>query len=1015
MAKQSIQCFHRSRVSRAGWIGLSLLALFSLIQPVSAQIIRNTTGLPRQDYYTGKAAFNSGKFQTAAKLFRSASSGFKIGTTQGTKLWVDAVCSYTMMGECYYQIGNYDLAIENYRSALDVYLANQGWLQRVTFPATLQKDESAIQQAKINWGTTTRTGAIASVRPMQVLFGDRNPLNNLQNGGAIVRPEHRIVDVKEILKCTALAMARRRELMGPLTKHAPYTRSLATAAESANLANHPYSQAWTQLIHGISLAANYEFEKAERLLQSSAQAKGFDHPLTPLAIFELANVHTQQGKLKTARALYQEASFSAAIFQQWDILSQSFERGFLVHLYLGDQTEYRPLSLILQGDLFRKLPDTVRCNLLLMGAEAKIESNSGPDAVAFLNQAKKFIDRETQNSQLAARYYYCLAQTNALAGQADNCFGNAATAVKIYSASSRRLFQIKKALQLDVNGVVTQRTAGEIYGELLNEPTNADWIASPLEALTFLLSPLQLPRSRWFQIAMNRKEYEKGIEIADNIRRFQFYNAMPLGGRLLAFRWMLEAPGNMTSKESQEQKKIFELAYPNYKELSVAAAKIEEQLRLIDGLPDLDTDEGKNQLRLIQQLTQNSVTRDAMILNAALKRNAAPMNFPPRLKFGELQKRLTSKQLAWIFFLNGKQYYSFILTKDAYKLVKVIPAVEVQRKLPGLLKKMGNNGVRTSTVSQKVLEEQGWKKPARELMELLEPKDAKWEDFEELVIVPDGPLWYLPFEILQSGEKDPENLCNKIAIRYAPTVSTIVPDGRKVKPTAKSLVVAGRLTSRQDRNMTIEEVEKLKKTNPNITVLNKKIPFDSASFASQIDTLIVWDEIESSEKMSGLEWSPLQVDKGKPRSNIFSWMTLPFAGPEQFIVPGYHTNAGSGRLRGDGSEIFLTVSSMMAAGARTVLISRWAVGGENDYNLTRNFVNELTRNSAVKAWQKARELTSLNEINPEREPRIRQLTGDVPLKTDHPFFWSGFLLVDTGAEPAVDQAPPAQPEDTVDK
>ena len=95
-------------------------------------------------------------------------------------------------------------------------------------------------------------------------------------------------------------------------------------------------------------------------------------------------------------------------------------------------------------------------------------------------------------------------------------------------------------------------------------------------------------------------------------------------------------------------------------------------------------------------------------------------------------------------------------------------------------------------------------------LSILEPKDAQWESFDELIVVPDGLLWYLPFDVLQVGEKVGENLCDRISIRYAPTVSTIVPDQRKVRPTGKSLVVAGRLTRNQDRELTASEIEKLK-------------------------------------------------------------------------------------------------------------------------------------------------------------------------------------------------------------
>lgn len=974
---------------------------------LTQQLVGQRLSLPKSEYYDGLSAYYQGNFKLAQTAFKRASSGYVTGTGQGQRLWVDAVCSYTMIGECCYQVGDLEGAMFNYRSALDVYIQNQGWLNRVTFPDSFQANESAVARAKINWGITRRQATIAKVPSMQVLFGDRNPQQAIQNGGVFRKPEHRIVNVAEIMRCTALAMTRRREIMGKLSKYAPYTRSLASTTESPVIVAHPYAIAWTQLLHGIALASSENFSKAESLLQSAAQAKGgYDHTLTPLALFELANLQFQQSNYAVASKLYLETTFSAAIFAQWDILSTAIERGFQSDRLTGNKGEYLPLSAMLQGDLYRNLPDTAKCNILLLGAEAKIELSLANEAMGFLNKAKRFIDREMSGSQLAARYFFILAQANALTADVVSSMTSAKTAMGIYSSSSRRLFQIAKTVQMDGNGLITQRTAGELYAELLNEPSNADWIRSPLEALTFLLSPIQNARNRWFQITMSRKEYEKSIEIADNIRRFQFYNTMALGGRLLALRWMLEAPQSMISPAALEQRKIFHLAYPGYAEISAQASEIEKRLGQIEGLPDLGTDEAKAQASLINRLTQLSMAQEVMILNAAYKRNAAPMSFPPRLNFGELQKRLRDKQAAWIFFASGKQIYSFFLTKDSYKLEKIIPLVGIQRYLPTILKKMGNVGVRNAPITQKVLEENGWKSAATELMDLIQPKGVNWSDYDELVIVPDGPLWYLPFEVLQVGEETKDFLCKQLAIRYAPTVSTIVPDGRVVRPINRTLVVAGRLTRNQDRDFGEAEIAKLQEVKPDAVILNRRIPFDSASFSSQIDSLLIWDEIESAEKIRGFDWSPLQVDKEKPRSNISAWMQLPFNGPERYIIPGFHTVAGSGRLRGDGSEMFLTVCGMMASGARTVLISRWAVGGKNDYNLTRNFVAEVDNESAAAAWQRARELTMLDEINPDLEPRVRSLAGGVPLKTDHPFFWAGYMLIDTGAQPVKDVEPP---------
>jgi tetratricopeptide (TPR) repeat protein len=1012
MTMQASHCYRLAKQVQ-NLVSAHLLFLFSFgwtATPITAEA--QSSALPTQNYYNALGLYNRDNLNSALRQFDRASSGYKILTANGERLFADAVCSLTMKGECYYKAGKIAEAQGCYRLALDMYMTNINLLDSVTFPASMEKDENAIAQARINWGKTTRSGLIGLVRNVQVQFGSQEEYNRaLQNGGVVRRPEQRIVNVVEIMRCAALAMARRREIFGPLTKHAPYSRTLVSTLQKQPLINHPYSQAWSQLLHGMALASMKDYDRAAKIILSAAQAKGFDHPLTPIALFELANLNQEAGNLKAAAQLYLETTFSAAIFNQWDLLSQAFQRGLRVHLLSGNKGEYQPLALILQGDLFRRLPDSVQCNLLLLGAESQIENGLGQQALTFLNSAKKLINKDLQRSELAARYFFHLAQVNALAANTPDSMANARTGFQTYVTSSKRLFQITAAYEMDLASAYTERTAGVIYNELLNEPTAADWLASPLEAFTFLLSPIQDARLRWFQIAMNRKEYEKAMEIADNVRRFQFYNSMPLGGRLLAFRWMMEAPETMLSKEAVEQRKIFNVAHPNYAGLSTAASNIETQLRKIDGVPELSTDEGKLQINLVNELTKNSMQRELLLINASLKRNPAPMSFPPRLDFGELQKRMNPKQAAWIFFAQGKVFYSFILTKDSYKLEKMVPISSVKRYLPILLKKMGNIGPRLASVSQKVLESDGWKEPAMKLMEILQPKSMDWEQYDELVIVPDGMLWYLPFDALQVGKQGmTEHLAAKVAIRYAPTVSTIVPDRRKIRPQTNTTVVAGRLVRGQDPEVNQTELTKLQKVLPSASILNKKIGFDSASYSSQIDTLVIWDEIEQAERIAGFEWSPLQVDKGAPRSNVGAWMSLPFYGPEQYIIPGFNTAAGSGKISGNGNEIFLTVCGMMACGARTVLLSRWAVGGENDFNLTREFLAELKNDSAAQAWRRARELSMLNDINPDREPRIRSITGGVALKTDHPFFWSGYMLIDTGVKPVKD-APEKQATD----
>jgi CHAT domain-containing protein len=91
----------------------------------------------------------------------------------------------------------------------------------------------------------------------------------------------------------------------------------------------------------------------------------------------------------------------------------------------------------------------------------------------------------------------------------------------------------------------------------------------------------------------------------------------------------------------------------------------------------------------------------------------------------------------------------------------------------------------------------------------------------------------------------------------------------------------------------------------------------------------------------------------------------------------------------------------MASGTRTVLISRWRTAGQSSYDLTREFTQELPHTTAANAWQRAVQLVSTGPLDLTREPRVRA-TADEMLTAEHPFFWSGYLLVDTGDEPAAE-------------
>jgi len=93
----------------------------------------------------------------------------------------------------------------------------------------------------------------------------------------------------------------------------------------------------------------------------------------------------------------------------------------------------------------------------------------------------------------------------------------------------------------------------------------------------------------------------------------------------------------------------------------------------------------------------------------------------------------------------------------------------------------------------------------------------------------------------------------------------------------------------------------------------------------------------------------------------------------------------------------------MSSGAQTILLSRWRVGGQSTLELLREFVQELPRASAAEAWQRCIEVAKELPLEPALEPRVKLKPDTTALPTaGHPFFWAGYLLVDSG-EPLVEE------------
>ena len=220
-----------------------------------------------------------------------------------------------MVGECYYRMGKLGDALDNYNAAVKLYLAFPNWMQQVQFPVVIQGRPNGIS---FPWGRSSRGTKLGSFpEKMTIAQGQLTIDKQLQQGGVVTPPSLTPINVQELIRCTALAIKRRGEIMGPVCQHDPLTNDIAAAlGRRPGPANH-WSESWIDLELGVAYAAAGQTAQAIPLLKQSLVVAGeFDHPLTAMGLLELGQIALDAGNFPEASKSFEEASYSAVEYQR---------------------------------------------------------------------------------------------------------------------------------------------------------------------------------------------------------------------------------------------------------------------------------------------------------------------------------------------------------------------------------------------------------------------------------------------------------------------------------------------------------------------------------------------------------------------------------------------------------------------------------------------------------------------------------------------------------------------------
>ncbi|MHB8899391.1 MAG: tetratricopeptide repeat protein, partial [Thermoguttaceae bacterium] len=288
--------------------GLALLAWLVLMlaaSPSAAQGL-GANEIPSLRYYSSiEDEFLEGEFEDALDTFSDERRG---AIKKPGMLWLDSICYYAMMGECYYHMGQLDQALECYTSAVQLSIQHSDWLILVQF-----QNPRLANLRPCPWGTSSRNPKLGDFpTTMSIMQGEINVNRQIERGGVVQQAIHIPIHVAEIVRCTCLAIRRRTELLGPLSPEDPLTKELVDVLSRRPGPPNHWSQAWIDVELGLALIAAGKPTEALPTLNRAIVASGqYDHPLTPTVLVELGRLALDRGDYKTAIGYFNEASLSA--------------------------------------------------------------------------------------------------------------------------------------------------------------------------------------------------------------------------------------------------------------------------------------------------------------------------------------------------------------------------------------------------------------------------------------------------------------------------------------------------------------------------------------------------------------------------------------------------------------------------------------------------------------------------------------------------------------------------------
>lgn len=374
------------------------------------------------------------------------------------------------------------------------------------------------------------------------------------------------------------------------------------------------------------------------------------------------------------------------------------------------------------------------------------------------------------------------------------------------------------------------------------------------------------------------------------------------------------------------------------------------------------------------------------------------------LTLAEAEKLLPDTRTAILqYVVADSESYVFVIARNAGKLAVTVHTLDLRSdKLA-----TATESFRQQIASRDLL----FNAPARRLYDqLIKPAEKQLQGTKTLIIVPDGPLWDLPFQALH-GDKG--YLLDDFVVSYAPSLSVLREMKRKWSKIHATAPAHKRLSTKPaydllafgNPDLNVLEVAKLSLLRAEdlgpLSSAEKEVNTIGQLYGRNRSKVLVRERATEEEAKADAEkyrllhvaahavlddrnpmYSRIMLARAEKREDgmLEAWELMKLDLKAEMVVLSACQTA-RGRV-GAGEGMIGMSWALFVAGSPTVVVSQWKIDSDRTSELMIEFHRNLVRGNGRRG-------AAMTKAEALRLAALKLRHG----RYNHPFYWAGFVLI----------------------